>query len=157
MMYVITNKNLQDTICNHGWAKDWVWCTAYQLVNKFGTDRTVQLIPPSAEAYSKQWHTYRQNIQDILMELLPKISFNEVYEEWEWRTAEQKHLLPPTFGGATGMDFCWNFLRAKDSTIEILMCFFGFNMNKYGTFDYEFLGFSHKDIDDLFHWNREIQ
>jgi len=42
-------------------------------------------------------------------------------------------------------------------TIETLLFLFSFNMNKYGTYDYEFLGFTHNDIDNLFQWNREIQ
>lgn len=123
MTYVIANKNLQDTIYHHGWAKAWVWCTAQVLVNKFGQDPTVQLVPPSVEVYSKQWYAYRQNIQDTLMELLPKLCFHEVHEEWQWKTAEKQHPPPGAFGGAMGMDFCRNFLRLKDSTLEILMSF----------------------------------
>lgn len=55
------------------------------------------------------------------------------------------------------MDFCWSFMRRKDSVIEALLCLFFFNLNKYGTFYYEFLGFTHEDIDQLFHWQRNIQ
>ena len=48
-------------------------------------------------------------------------------------------------------------MRPKDSVIEALLCLFSFNLNKYGTYDYEFLGFTHEDIDQLFHWQRDIQ
>ena len=70
-MYILQDKNLQDKLSATGWARDWVWSVAYVMIQKFGMDKNVHLIPPSAQAWSKQWYTYRGNIADTLMELLP--------------------------------------------------------------------------------------
>ena len=107
------------------------------------------------EAWSKQWYTYRGNIADTLMELLPKLTFHDIHEEWQWKLAENQHPSPQEWGG--NMDFCWNFMRPRDSVIEALLCLFSFNLNKYGTYDYEYLGFTHREVDQLFHWQRDIQ
>ena len=154
-MYILQDKNLQDKLSTTGWARDWVWSVAYAMIQKFGMDKNVRLIPPSVEAWSKQWYTYRSQIADTLMELLLQLAFHDIHEEWQWKMVEKHHPSPQEWGG--NMDFCWNFMRPKDSVIEALLCLFSFNLNKYGTYDYEFLGFTHNDIDQLFHWQRDIQ
>ena len=154
-MYILQDKNIQDKLSTTGWAREWVWSIAYVMVQKFGTTPNVQLIPPSVEAWSPQWYTYRGNLTDTLTDLLPKLTFHEIEEEWQWKMVENQHESPQEWG--RNMDFCWRFMRPKESIIETLLCLFSFNLNKYGTYDYEYLGFSHQDIDQLFHWQRDIQ
>ena len=80
-MYILQDKNIQDKLSTTGWARDWVWSIAYVMVQKFGTTPNVQLIPPSVEAWSPQWYTYRGNLTDTLTDLLPKLTFHEIEEE----------------------------------------------------------------------------
>lgn len=154
-MYILHDKNLQDKLVTTGLARDWVWSVAYVMIEKFHHDPTIHLMPPSVEAWSKQWHTYRNHLTDTLMEVLPKLSFHEIHEEWQWKLVQAEHPQPDEWGN--NMNFCWNFMRPKDSTIEALLTLFSFNLNKYGTYDYEYLGFTHEEIDQLFHWQRHIQ
>ena len=54
---MLQDKNLQDKLSTTGWARDWVWSVAYVMIQKFGMDKSVHLIPPSVEAWSKHWYT----------------------------------------------------------------------------------------------------
>ena len=119
---MLQDKNIQDKLSTTGWARDWVWSVAYVMVQKFGANPNVQLIPPSVEAWSQQWHTYRGNLADTLTELLPKLTFHEIYEEWQWKMVENHHQSQQEWG--TNMDFCWKFMRPKVSIIETLLCLF---------------------------------
>jgi len=154
-MYILQDKNLQDKLRTTGWARDWVWSIACAMIQRFGRDPDIHLIPPTVEAWSREWHTYRSTIVDTLIELLPKLSFHEVHEEWQWKMMENEHRSPEQW--SEHMTFCWNFMRPVDHVIDTLLCLFSFNLNKYGTFDYEYLGFTHHDVDSLFHWQRHIQ
>ena len=92
-MYILQDKNIQDKLSTTGWARDWVWSIAYVMVQKFGTNPNVQLIPLSVEAWSQQWHTYRGNLSDTLTDLLPKLTFHEIEEEWQWKMVENHHQV----------------------------------------------------------------
>ena len=103
-MYILQDKNLQDKLSTTGWARDWEWSVAYVMIQKFQHDPKVHLMPPSVEAWSKQWYTYRCHIADTLMELLPKLTFNDIHEEWQWKWS--KNNIPVHKNG----EATWTFV-----------------------------------------------
>ena len=150
-MHVITDHDLQQQLYQNEWQRDWIWsvcrCLVVKWLNNLFKEDDIRFYPPSVEAWSSQWHDYIRQLPDNLNEHIPELSFREVENEWHWRM-KQKERTPKEYD----LEFRWNLMKPTVSHIEVYLCLFSFHQNKYGTYDYEWLGFSHQDLDELYDW-----
>ena len=142
---------MQDDIQFNRWKREWVWAICYELLR----DYPEQLTPPSTPAFSEEWMNYLDGLKENLHKHLKTLSFADVENRWKSMIVEIGDKRPFHFAEE---DFYWEVLRPTESVLELYLSIFSCHIQKAtGAFDYEFFNFTHKEMDQLFGWDRFMQ